>query len=216
MIEVINGIIVNFIQRIVNYAPNFFAGLIIILVGLILAGILKRILLTLFTFFKLDSILSRMRLMNKGEVKMWEEVFAEVLRWSVIIVFLTPTLEVWGLTRATALIDQFLLYLPNVIIAVVIGFVGLITSNLVAEIVKHSISTIGATSARTLAMFSRGIIIFFTILIVMNQLGVAQDLVRILFTGIVIMVALAGGLAFGLGGQDTAKEVLDELKKRLK
>ncbi len=49
----------------------------------------------------------------------------------------------------------------------------------------------------------------------MNQLGVAQDLIRILFTGIVAMLALAGGLAFGLGGKEIAKEILEELKKKL-
>ena len=57
---------------------------------------------------------------------------------------------------------------------------------------------------------------FFTVLVVLNQLGVAQDLVRILFTGIVAMLSLAGGLAFGLGGKELAKELLDELKNKLK
>jgi len=53
-------------------------------------------------------------------------------------------------------------------------------------------------------------------LVVLNQLGVAQDLIRILFTGIVVMLSLAGGLAFGLGGKESAKEILDELKSKLK
>ena len=50
----------------------------------------------------------------------------------------------------------------------------------------------------------------------MNQLGVAQDLIRILFTAIVVMLAIAGGLAFGLGGKDLAKEILEGLKKKIK
>jgi hypothetical protein len=57
---------------------------------------------------------------------------------------------------------------------------------------------------------------FFTILVVLNQLGVAQDLIRILFTGIVALLALAGGLAFGLGGQTAAKEILEEVRNKLK
>jgi len=52
--------------------------------------------------------------------------------------------------------------------------------------------------------------------VVLNQLGVAQDLIRILFTGIVVMLSLAGGLAFGLGGRELAKEILEELKNKLK
>jgi hypothetical protein len=58
-------------------------------------------------------------------------------------------------------------------------------------------------------------VLFFTALVVLNQLGVAQDLIRILFTGIVAMFVLAFGLAFGLGGKDLAKEILEEIKKSL-
>jgi uncharacterized SAM-binding protein YcdF (DUF218 family) len=86
----------------------------------------------------------------------------------------------------------------------------------VSDLVKHSIKSVWATSANTLAAFSKSTIIFFTVLIMMNQLGVAQDLIRIFFTGIVAMIAIAGGLAFGLGGKDAAKELLDTLTKRIK
>ncbi len=214
MIEVVNGILLQFFQRLVGYLPSFFGGLIIFLIGLILASLFKRLLLSVFSFFKLSSILQKMRLMNKNEVNVWEEVLAEVLRWTVVVLFLIPALEVWGLSRATAVLNQFLFYLPNVIIAVIIGFVGLIASNLVSDIVKQSINSIGSASAQTLALFSKWVIVFFTILIVMNQLGVAQDLIRILFTGIIAMIALAGGLAFGLGGKETAKATLEEVVKR--
>jgi len=90
-----------------------------------------------------------------------------------------------------------------------------LAANLVSDLVRHSVKTMGAASASSLAVFSKGAITFFTVLVVLNQLGVAQDLVRILFTGIVAMLALAGGLAFGLGGRDVAKELLEELKRKL-
>lgn len=196
--------------------PNFFGGLLILLIGLVLAGLFKRILLSLFSFFKLSFLLQKTQLMNKNEVKVWEEVLAEILRWTVVILFLIPTLEVWGLSRATVVLNQFLFYLPNVIAAVVIGFVGLLVSNLISDLVRHSFATMGATSANTLAVSTKWVIVFFTVLIVLNQLGVAQDLIRILLTGIVAMLAIAGGLAFGLGGKELAKELLEELRSKLK
>ena len=52
--------------------------------------------------------------------------------------------------------------------------------------------------------------------LVLHQLGVAQELLRILFGGLVAMVALAGGLAFGLGGQNTARQILDEVWDKFK
>lgn len=216
MIIVVNDFISGFLVRLLDYLPRFFGGLLILLIGLVLASILKRILISLFSFFKLSSLLQKTRLMNKSEVTVWEEVLAEILRWTVVILFLIPTLEVWGLSRATGVINQFLFYLPNVIVAVVIAFVGLLVANLVSEVVRHSFTSMGSTSASTLSVFSKWTIVFFTILVVLNQLGVAQDLIRILLTGIVAMLALAGGLAFGLGGRDLAKDILEELRKKLK
>jgi hypothetical protein len=216
MVVVVNNFLTSFLTRLLDYLPSFFGGLLILLIGLVLSSLIKRILLSLFSFFKLSYLLQRTRLMNKNEVRVWEEVLAEVIRWTVVILFLIPTLEVWGLSRVTGVLNQFLLYLPNVIVAVVIGFVGLLVSNLVSDIVRHSFTQVGATSANTLSIFAKWVIVFFTVLVVLNQLGVAQDLIRILMTGIVAMLALAGGLAFGLGGQALAKEMLEEMKKKLK
>ena len=216
MLDVINNIIVNFLQKFFGFLPLFFTGLIILTIGVLLSTLLKHALLSVFTFIRFDAILEKMRLMRRAEVRIWQDVLSEILKWTVVILFLIPTLEVWNLSRATVVINQFLFYLPNVSVAVVIGFVGLIASNLGYDLVKHSVKTIGATSANTLSVFTKWLIIFFTILVVLNQLGVAQDLVRILFTGIVVMVALAGGLAFGLGGKDIARDILEELRNKFK
>ena len=216
MINLVNNVLINFWHKFSKYLPDFFGGVLILIIGLVAASILKRFLLTILRFLKIERILEKTKLLAKGEVKIWEEVLTEILRWTVVILFLIPTLEVWGLSRATAVLNQFLFYLPNVIVAVIIAFIGLLASNLVADLVKHSIKTIGSSSANTLSVLAKGVIVFFTILIVLSQLGVAQDLIRILFTGIIAMLAIAGGLAFGLGGKDIAKDYLEELRKRIK
>lgn len=216
MFEIINPIFSQFWTSLVIFLPSFFGGLLILLFGLLIASLVKRVLLSLFSFLQLEKMSQRSGLAEKGEVKLWEEILAEVLRWTLVVLFLIPTLEVWGLSRATVVLNQLLFYLPNVIVAVVIGFVGLVLSNLVSNLVRQSVKSMGATSANALAVFSKVAIVFFTILVVLNQLGVAQDLIRILFSGIIAMLAIAGGLAFGLGGQGSAKEFLEDLKRNLK
>lgn len=216
MIAAVNSILQQFWVSFVNFIPDLFGGLIILVIGLIIANLLKRLLLTLFEFFRFERFFAQAKTMDKGEVKLWEEVVVEILRWTVVVLFLIPTLEVWGLSRATVVLNEILFYLPNVLIAVIIGFFGLVVSNLVSDLVKRWVKTLGSTSANALAVFAKTVIVFFTALVVLNQLGVAQDLVRILFTGIVGMLALAGGLAFGLGGKEMAKDVLDELKTKMK
>lgn len=216
MLTILNESIINFFKKLTDYLPNLVGGLLILLVGLLISNVLKKILLSLFIFFKFEYLFQRTKLIEKNIVEAWEEVLAEILKWTVLILFLIPTLEVWGLSQATIVLNQFLLYLPNVIIAVIIGFIGLIIANLSADLVKSSVKTMRSTFANTLSVVARSLVIFFTILVVMNQLGVAQDLIRILFTGIIAMIALAGGLAFGLGGQQTAKEILEEIRKKIK
>jgi len=216
VLELTNTILVNFFQSLAAFLPNLLGGLVILVIGLLIGGIVKHVLVSVFGFLRIETWLEKAKLFKKAEVKIWENVLIELLKWALIIVFLVPALEVWGLSQATVFLNQFLVYLPNVIVAVVIGFVGLLAANLVSDLVRHSVRTVGATSANSLAVFTRGAITFFTVLVVLNQLGVAQDLIRILFTGIVAMLALAGGLAFGLGGQELAKEILEELKKKLK
>jgi len=216
MFEIINTVIYNFWTKVVDFLPDLFSGLLILAIGIIIASLLKRILMTIFMFIKLDILLQKTKLISKSEVKIWEEVLVEILKWTVVIIFLVPTLEVWGLSKANGVINQIIIYLPNVIIAVIIGFVGLVISNLSSDLTKQSLKTFGEGTARTLSMMAKSMVIFFTSLIVLNQLGVAQDLIRILFTGIILMLAMAGGLAFGLGGKDIAKEALEKLKEKLK
>lgn len=216
LIDTVNSIIQPFWKSFVSFLPVLFGGLLILIIGLVVANLLKSILITLFSFLKLERLFQSTKAIEKGEVKLWEDVIAEIVRWTVIILFLIPTLQVWGLSEATTVLNQILFYIPNVVIAVVIGFVGLVSSNLLANVVKRTIKTLGSTTANTLAVFTKSVIVFFTILVVLNQLGVAQDIIRILLTGIIGMLALAGGLAFGLGGKDIARDLLSELTKKVK
>lgn len=215
MFDSTNVVITQFWTRFINYIPAFFAGLLIIVTGYVVAVILKKILLAILAFSRIDSILNKTKLISLREVRLWEAVLAELVKWTIIILFLIPTLETWGLSRATEVLNQFVFYIPNVIIAVIIGFVGIVISNLSADVVRQSVKSAGDSASGSLAVFTRSTILFFTILIMLNQLGVAQDLIRIFFTGLVAMLSIAGGLAFGIGGKDLAKEILEELKKKL-
>lgn len=215
MFDSTNFVLVRFWSKFVNYLPDFFGGLLIVLTGYFVATVLKKLLLAILAFSRIDSLLNKTKLITLREVRLWEGVLAELVKWTVIILFLIPTLETWGLSKATEVLNQFLFYIPNVIVAVVIGFVGIVISNLSADLVRQSVKSAGDSASGSLAVFTRSTIMFFTILIMLNQLGVAQDLIRIFFTGLVTMLAIAGGLAFGLGGKEYAKEILDELKKKL-
>lgn len=204
------------LTKILNYLPNLIGGVLIITVGILLSEIIRKITFSLIEFFHLEYFLKKTRLAEPMEVKIWSEILAEIIRIGVFILFLIPAIEILGFTRFVEVLNQLLFYLPNVFVSVVIGFIGVILANLVYKILKQSFKTLKSSSAVVLANLAKFAIIFFTVLIVFNQLGIAQELIKILFTGVVIMIALAGGLAFGLGGKEIAREILEEIIKKKK
>lgn len=215
MVEAISTLLSNFLLQLSVFAPKFIAGFLILILGLIISGVLKHLVLVFFKVINLEKWLGETSVIKGKEVHVWPEVLAELVRWSIVILFLVPTFETWGLPRATELLNQLLLYIPNVLVAVFIGFVGLVVANLIYDIVRHTVKGVGGTQSVALGTFARYSVIFFTVLVVLNQLGVAADLVRILFTGIIAMIAIAGGLAFGLGGKDMAADILRHLKEKI-
>lgn len=212
----------NLFSSISRYLPQFIAGLILLLVGLSVATLLKEAVIRFLAFLKVDEWLgsvsswfNKLRSEKVVKGKVWIGLLSELVRWTVVILFLVPAAEAWGLTRVTDLLNQFLFYVPNVFVAVVIGFIGLVVARLVSEVVRNASKGLGGTSSNLLSTTARYALFFFTALVVLNQLGVAADLVRILFTGIVAMIAVAGGIAFGLGGQEAAKKLISEMQKKI-
>jgi hypothetical protein len=198
------------------FVPNFLVGIIILLIGIIIASVIKKVIIEVLTALKVETYLRRYGVPEAKNEFTWTNVLAEIARWFVIILFLIPTADIWGLPQVTVVLNTFLLYLPNVFVAAIIGLVGLVFARLTSDIVLASTQGLSVDASRTIASVTRVAITVFVLLAVLNQLGVAQDLVRILFTGVVAMLALAGGIAFGLGGQGSAREVLDNVKKKLK
>lgn len=219
---IVSTIVINSLASLGTYLPQFLAGLSLLLIGLAVAAVLKEIVVRFLTFLRFEEWFGNVtdwfnQIKTEREIRgrVWPKLLSELVRWTVVILFLVPAAEVWGLPRVTEILNSFLLYVPNVFVAIVIAFVGIVVANLVSQIVHNASKSLGGTSSNLLSTTARYALLFFTVLIVLNQLGVAADLVRILFTGIVAMLAIAGGLAFGLGGQETARKVLGDLQKKL-
>lgn len=200
----------------ITFLPNILIGVIILLIGIVVAAFIKQLVIKLFQTLQLDNYLKKYNIPSKEKGIGWEEIFAEIVKWFVIILFLIPTADIWQLPQFALLLNTFLFYLPNVFVAAIIAVVGLVFARLASEVVAASTKSFSRDVSRIVTSTVRISITIFIILAVLNQLGVAQDLIRILFTGFVAMVALAGGLAFGLGGKDFAKNLLTKLEKKLK
>lgn len=206
----------NGINAVISFVPKFIAGALILIIGIIIASILKQLIVELFKAIKLESMLRRYGVPEAKEEFTWTNILAEIVRWFIIVIFLIPTADVWGLPQIVTVLNTFLFYLPNVFVAAIIALVGFVFARLAHDIILASIRGVSPDTAQSIASVTRWAVTVFVILAVLNQLGVASDLIRILFTGFVAMIAIAGGIAFGLGGQNAAKDVLEDMRKKLK
>jgi hypothetical protein len=199
-----------------SFIPKIIAGAIVLLIGVIIASLLKQLILGLFKALKIENFLKRYGVPEAKEEFSWSNIFAEIVRWFVIIIFLLPTADIWGLPRVVTILNEFLLYIPNVFVAAIIAVVGFVLGSLAHDLTLASVKGMSLKTANSIASVTRWAVNVFVILAVLNQLGVATDLIRILFTGFVAMLAIAGGIAFGLGGQNSAKDIVEGVLRKFK
>ena len=112
--------------------------------------------------------------------------------------------------------NEVLTYIPQVLIAAVILFVASVVADILGDMVHGTVSALGSRVSHLLGTVTRVSIWVFAIIMALSQLGVAPQYMFTLFTGFVAMVALAGGLAFGLGGKEAAADLIREIRTDIK
>jgi hypothetical protein len=199
--------------------PALIGAVIIFVAGWFIAVALGKVATKLIKAMRVDHALQKIgwgqRFSEIGISASISEFLGGLVKWFLILVFLMAATDVLQLNQVTEFINSILLYVPNVVVAVVILSVVFIAGNFVYSVVKGSTKAAGVMSATVLATISKWAIIIFGILAALLQLGIASSLVSTIFIGIVAMVSLAGGLAFGLGGRDEAAILLRKLREEL-
>lgn len=202
-----------------NFLPNLIVSIIIFIIGVIVAAVIRRALIKLLEVINFEKTLNLTGIPQA--LKKTQSTFTvsgllgELVRWFVILIFLIPSIDQLGLGAANEVLKSLLLYIPNVAVAVIIVTVGAIFAKIGRDFVTATATRLNADLAQIIGEVARWSIIIFSLLAALNQLGVATDLIRILFTGFVAMLAIAGGLAFGLGGKETAEKLLRRFYERL-
>ena len=203
---VVLGSLVNFL----NFIPALIGGLIVLTLGLIIAAVGYRVVVGVLKAAQVEKLLARYGITKiEGRDIEWGEILAELARWSIIIVFLIPTLQAWRLDAVNVVLNRVILYIPNVIVAVILAIVGLAISKLAYRVSYSASRSLGTHLAHVVSLVAQWSLVIFVSFLVLHQLGVAPELLRILFGGLIAMIAVAGGLAFGLGGQGTARAILE-------
>lgn len=213
----VSSVVLNAVADFISFIPSLVGGIIVLIIGLVTAAVTYRVVIGILKATQVEKYLAKYGITRvEGHEVQWSEILAELARWSVIVVFLIPTFQAWRLDAVNVVLNRVLLYIPNVIVAVVLAIVGLVFAKLANKVAYGAARSLGTHLAHTVAFVAQWAITVFVAFLVLHQLGVAQELLRILFAGLVAMVAIAGGLAFGLGGQASAKSILEAILSRFR
>jgi len=207
-------------DRFVNFLPNLIGATIILVIGWLVGMIVALIIDRLFRIIGLQTLFEKAKVedvLKKGSIdKDTTTLLAGVAKWIIYLVAFIAAANTLKLPDVAYFLDRVLSYVPAVVASGAILLIGLVLAHFLANVLKGSLMAAGFTMAEAVASIVRYSIIIFTFLAVLVQLGIAESLIRTMFIGLVAFLAIAGGLAFGLGGKDVAQEILQKIRKELK
>ncbi len=204
----------------VTSLPMLVFAVVIIIIGWIVGVIVGRFVNQVIRTLRVDAALRNAGfedVVHRAGYKLNTGAFVGALfKWFVIVVFLLAALEILGLTQVTLFLDQIVLfYLPQVIVSVLILLAGAVIGQVVQNLVAGSARAAGFTSAGFIGALARWTIWIIAVLAALTQLGIAAAILQTLFMGVGVALSLAFGLAFGLGGQDTAARFLNRMSEEM-
>ncbi len=202
------------------FAPRIIIAILILILGWVIGAFLERAMREVLHSLKMDRALSNVGVdefishtgmhLNSGSF------IGGLIKWFIIAVFLVAAVNVLGLVGLNTFLNAIVLsFLPNIIISALILMIAAVLSDATQRLVYFSAKGTGVKSAHFLGLIAKWSIWVFALLVVMNQLSIGAEFAQILFTGIIFMIALAGGLAFGLGGRDWAAGILERVTDEL-
>ena len=211
--EAIITALASALDLVLTFIPKFIGFLVILLIGWIIASLVSRgltLLLRKIGFDRLSDRIGLTRLEQRMGVRMdTAGILGKIVFWFILLIFLVPAADALGIPTVSAVLSGLVAYIPNVFVAILVLFLGTLLATFVADIVREATASANIGNPTIFAGVARWAIIGFAALIALEQLQIAPALINLLFTAIVGAVALAFGLAFGLGGRETAQRWLN-------
>lgn len=206
--EAITRSLADGLGAIMGALPALIGALLILIIGYIIAKVLQGITTRVLQSMGFEGW------MEQGGVKQFFErsqtkqtplsILGKLVFWLVFFIAITMAVDTLGISAISDVLAQFIAYIPQIIAAILILVLATLLANFVAGIVR------GATGSNVVGSVAQYGIIVFAAFAALTQLGIAEELIAPTFLILLGAVALAAAIAFGLGGRDVAKEVVEE------
>ncbi len=212
--EIIRDSVAAFLEGVGDFLPNILAAILILIIGWLIARVFRGAVRRGLQLIKFPTIAEKAGIdgfLQTGGVKQSStDLVAVLVYWLVMLMVLLTTVNALRLEMASQLLNEILLYIPNIIVAVIVLVVGLYAANFVAGLVRTAAANAGIAEAEVLAVVARYALIIFTFAIALNQLRIGEDIVANGFLILFGAACLAGALAVGLGSREVVARYMED------
>ena len=192
--------------------PKILGFLIIILAGWLVASLVEKAVAATLRTVHFNDLAERSGLADfvrkMGTDTDSSGMIGAVTKWFIRLIALVVAFDALGLPAVSDVLRQLLMWLPNVVVAMVVLVIGGLAARALSNIVRGAAAEGGLGNPDMLAKVASTLVWAFAIVVAVNQIGIATELVNTLFMAFVGAIALAIGLSFGLGGRETASEIV--------
>ncbi|MEJ7709199.1 MAG: hypothetical protein WKF84_04900 [Pyrinomonadaceae bacterium] len=199
------------LERFFSFLPALIGAVIILIVGWIVSGLLAGLIEKALKAVGFEHAVERSGIgdfiRRSGTRLTTSGVIATLIKYFIFLIFVQAAANVLGIPQLTEIINRIILFILNVVIAMAIIVVGALIARFLSGLVRSSVSELGVGNPNLLATLTQYIVVGFAVIAAIDQLGIAATLVNTLLIGLIGSVALAVGLAFGLGGRDVASQI---------
>lgn len=209
LVEDFSNLLAQFKQELIAILPNFISALLVLLVGIVFARFIK----ALATRFikKLPKIIPNKKFQSKISRMRPERtanLIGNILFWMILFFFLTAATEILGLPVITAWLSGIVKYLPNILIAVLIVFLGIVGGTIARDLLITTANTAGVTYGNVMGKLVQYAILFISILISIEQIGIDTAVLSGLIYIVLGAILFGAALAFGLGARTSVSNIL--------
>ncbi len=202
---------------VIGFVPNLIVAILIFILGWVVASIIGRWVAYFIKSLQIDKAFQNLGaeelVARSGYHLNVGSFIGGLVKWFLIVIFLMASLEVLRLNEVNDFLRSVINYLPNVIVAALVLTVAAVIAEALQKVISGSAKALGTSSAHLFGGVAKWAIWIFAILVALNHLGVGGAFTQTLFGGVVTMLSIAGGLAFGLGGKDAAARYIEKLRE---
>ena len=217
-LDVFVASISSFWMQLASFVPQLLAAMVLLFVGWLIANLVRTGVMKLLDMLRFDSLAEKTGIeafLKQGHLDVsLSRILAKLAYWVIIFIVIVTVANSLGLHMVADLFNKVVLYIPNIIVAILVLVFGILVARFINRMVFAYLNNIGVQGALTISTLAEYAVIIFVIFVALEQLAIGTTLLTAAFQIGFGAIGLAFALAFGLGGREWAASVIKKMTEK--